>query len=106
MIWFVDDADALFDPFGTDPMCAELRAAITDPYITVVFAVESSKHIRVPEHCRTRVVFPTGERTVDLMDGIPASLLADCDHNDIATAGRGVLLHGGEATLVQVALPS
>lgn len=78
LLWLVDDADTLFDPFGTDPLCARLKDALGDHDVTVVFAVETSKHIRIPEHCGTRIVFPTGERTVDLMDGIPAGLLSQC----------------------------
>ena len=81
----VDDADTLFDPFGTDPLCARLKDALGDHDVTVVFAVETSKHIRIPEHCGTRIVFPTGERTVDLMDGIPAGLLSQCGPDDIMT---------------------
>ena len=61
------------------------KDALGDHDVTVVFAVETSKHIRIPEHCGTRIVFPTGERTVDLMDGIPAGLLSQCGPDDIMT---------------------
>ena len=100
----VDDADTLFDPFGTDPLCARLKDALGDHDVTVVFAVETSKHIRIPEHCGTRIVFPTGERTVDLMDGIPAGLLSQCGPDDIMTAGRAVLLREGNALWIQCAM--
>ena len=103
-LWLVDDADTLFDPFGTDPLCARLKDALGDHDVTVVFAVETSKHIRIPEHCGTRIVFPTGERTVDLMDGIPAGLLSQCGPDDIMTAGRAVLLREGNALWIQCAM--
>ncbi|KAB7790089.1 cell division protein FtsK [Bifidobacterium leontopitheci] len=102
-LWLVDDADALLDPFAADAHAAAFQQALGDPSTTVVFAVETSKHVRVPEHCTTRVVFPTGERTIDLMDGIPAELLATCDHDDIATSGRAVLLRQGAAMWMQCA---
>ena len=104
LLWLVDDADTLFDPFGTDPLCARLKDALGDHDVTVVFAVETSKHIRIPEHCGTRIVFPTGERTVDLMDGIPAGLLSQCGPDDIMTAGRAVLLREGNALWIQCAM--
>ena len=101
----MDDADTLFViPFGTDPLCARLKDALGDHDVTVVFAVETSKHIRIPEHCGTRTVFPTGERTVDLMDGIPAGLLSQCGPDDIMTAGRAVLLREGNALWIQCAM--
>ena len=28
LLWLVDDADTLFDPFGTDPLCARLKDAL------------------------------------------------------------------------------
>ena len=89
---------------GTDPLCARLKDALGDHDVTVVFAVETSKHIRIPEHCGTRIVFPTGERTVDLMDGIPAGLLSQCGPDDIMTAGRAVLLREGNALWIQCAM--
>ncbi|MBD9265307.1 MAG: cell division protein FtsK [Bifidobacterium bifidum] len=104
LLWLVDDADTLFDPFGTDPLCARLKDALGDHDVTVVFAVETSKHIRIPEHCGTRIVFPTGERTVDLMDGIPAGLLSQRGPDDIMTAGRAVLLREGNALWIQCAM--
>ncbi|WP_241216911.1 FtsK/SpoIIIE domain-containing protein [Bifidobacterium goeldii] len=106
MLWIVDDADALFDPFSNDPLRTALLEAIADRNVTVVFAVESSKHIRVPEHCRTRIVFPSGERSVDLMDGIPATVLAEFDQHDLTTAGRAALVSVGHAEPIQIALPT
>lgn len=106
MLWLADDADDWLDPFAQDTQSETFRRALNDPSVTVVFAVETSKHVRVPEHCTTRVVFPTGERTIDLMDGIPPELLAVCDHDDIATPGRAVLLRQGKAMWIQCAYVS
>lgn len=102
-VWLVDDADRLLDPFSTDPLTGAFHTALADPSVTVIFAVRSSRHVHVPEHCDTRIVFPCGERTADLVSGIPASLLASFDVNDIATPGRAVLVSGGSAAVVQCA---
>jgi S-DNA-T family DNA segregation ATPase FtsK/SpoIIIE len=100
-IWLVDDADAWFEPLCADPAASKLRSALADDAITVIFAVRTSRHIRIPEHCTTRVVMPTGERAVDLMNGIPANLLATFDAAAVQTPGRAALLRDGTATLVQ-----
>ncbi|WP_226805807.1 FtsK/SpoIIIE domain-containing protein [Bifidobacterium eulemuris] len=102
-VWLVDDADQLFDPFSTDPQREAFHTALADPDVTVVFAVRSARHVRVPEHCGTRIVFPCGERTADLVSGIPSKLLASFDADDIATPGRAALISGGSAAIVQCA---
>ena len=101
MVWLVDDADRLFDPFHPDALSDTFRRALTDSNITVVFAVQSARHVRVPEHCATRIVFPCGERATDLASGIPAGVLSAFDAQDIATAGRAVLIRGGSAYPMQ-----
>ncbi|NMM93532.1 DNA segregation ATPase and related proteins (FtsK/SpoIIIE family) [Bifidobacterium sp. DSM 109957] len=102
-LWLVDDADSLFDPFNTDPFASTFRQALADPTTSVVFAVASCRHVRVPEHCVTRIVFPCGDRSADLLAGIPAPLLACLSRNDLNTPGRGVLIDGANALLVQCA---
>nr|WP_072724140.1 FtsK/SpoIIIE domain-containing protein [Bifidobacterium lemurum] len=102
-VWLVDDADRLFDPFSTDPLAGAFHTALADPDVTVVFAVRSHRYVRVPEHCGTRIVFPCGERTADLVSGIPAASLASFDANDIATPGRAVMVSAGSAAVVQCA---
>lgn len=100
-VWLVDDADALLDPLGTGDLHDDFHRALQDTGTTVIFAVCSSRHVRVPEHCATRIVFPTGERSADLMDGIPSDILARFTHDDLDTPGRAVLLEKGRATPVQ-----
>ena len=103
VLWLVDDADSLFDPFSTDPFATSFRRALADPAVSVVFAVSSCRHVRVPEHCVTRIVFPCGDRSADLLTGIPAPLLACLGRHDLDTPGRGVLIDGANALLVQCA---
>ena len=102
-IWLIDDADPLFDPFGTDPLCEQLRQALADHSISVVFAVESSRHVRIPEHCAVRVVFPTSEQAVDQMNGIPGDIWASFDANDMTLPGRAVLIDHARAMPIQCA---
>ena len=89
-MWFVDDADELFDPFRTDEQALSFTHALADESVSVVFAVSTIRPIRIPEHCNTRIVFPCGERTSDLMAGVD-------------NAGRAVLIEGTSACLVQCA---
>lgn len=103
-VWLVDDADPLFDPFGDDPLCAELREALADHRVTVVFAAETSRHVRVPEHCAIRVVFPTGDRATDQMNGIPGDMWASFDRDDMVLPGRAVLIDHARAAPVQCVL--
>ncbi|PJM77530.1 cell division protein FtsK [Bifidobacterium felsineum] len=102
-IWLVDDADDLFEPFLADEQAINFRQALANPAISVVFAVSSMRHVRVPEHCSTRIVFPSGEKTADLMAGIPSALLASLTANDFDTPGRAVLITGVSAQLMQCA---
>lgn len=101
LVWLVDDADPLLDPLCPDPLAATLREAMADPAVTVIIAVETSRHLRVPEHCAARIVFPTGERTTDMMNGIPAPLLDRMPPADADIPGRAVLIERGRATPVQ-----
>ena len=91
-MWFVDDADELFDPFRTDEQALSFTHALADESVSVVFAVSTIRPIRIPEHCNTRIVFPCGERTSDLMAGVPARLLDMMSHIDADNAGRAVLI--------------
>lgn len=103
LIWLVDDADGLFDPFLTDELATRFKQALASPSVSVVFTASSLRHIRIPEHCATRIVFPSGEKTTDLMTGIPAVLLASLSRTDFDTPGRAVLITGASAQLVQCA---
>lgn len=104
-IWLVDDADALLDPLCADRNAERLRAAMRQTDVTVVFAAQTSRYIRIPEYCTTRVVFPTGERAVDLADGIPSELISTYDGSDRAAPGRGVLMRRGRSYAVQCFAP-
>ncbi|WP_395954728.1 FtsK/SpoIIIE domain-containing protein [Bifidobacterium myosotis] len=99
-----DDADELLDPFNADDEAASFRDALANPAVTVVFAVSSARHVRVPEHCVTRIVFPCGERSADLMAGVPSNLLSMLGQRDLDTPGRAVLITGAAACLVQCAV--
>ena len=96
-------ADELFDPFRTDEQALSFTHALADESVSVVFAVSTIRPIRIPEHCNTRIVFPCGERTSDLMAGVPARLLDMMSHIDADNAGRAVLIEGTSACLVQCA---
>lgn len=100
-VWLVDNADPLFDPLCTLPILPRFRNALRNPNITVIFTSSSARHIRIPEHCSIRVIFPSGDRTADLINGIPATLLASCNQEDAETPGRAVLLVKASALLIQ-----
>lgn len=102
-VWLVDDADRLLDPLSADPAADALREAIADPGTTVVFAAESSRHVRVPEQCPFRVVFPTGDRAHDLMAGVPAPLWGSFAPTDFDLPGRAVFVTRSGAAAVQCA---
>ena len=103
LIWLVDDADDLLDPLCCDTQAVRFRQALADSSIIVVFAGRSPRHIRVPDHCSTRIVFPCGDRTADLVAGIPSSLVNTMSQEDLDTPGRAVLIAGASACLVQCA---
>ncbi|PJM75088.1 cell division protein FtsK [Bifidobacterium simiarum] len=99
--WLVDDADALIDPLSTGNCADEFRSALRDPHHVVVFSLGSCRHLRFPEHCGVRIIFPTGDRAIDMMAGIPMTILASLTDTDIATAGRAVLLSRGRSMIIQ-----
>lgn len=100
VIWFVDDADELLNPFTTSNQADEIRAALADPTITVIAAVEKPQSALL-ERCLTRIVFPSGERSTDLMMGIPGTILDGFDTDDYAIPGRGVFMRQARANPIQ-----
>lgn len=100
-IWLADDAGPMLDPLGSHPMGSDFRSALHDSATTVIFTADSSRHIRVPEHCTTRLIFPSGDRSTDLMDGVPQDIVGRMTPEDLDTPGRAVLLERGRATSVQ-----
>ena len=105
-VWIVDDAGALFDPFCVDPLREEFREALDDHGVTVLFAADSCRHVRVPEQCALRVVFPTGDRASDLMHGVPGELWSSMGARAAGVPGRAVLVDGSGAFPVQCAPPA
>lgn len=97
-----DDADDLLDPLCMDAQAGALRARLRDPHAFTVFALSSTRRLRVPEHCTHRLILPCGERSIDLADGIPAELLNTMDYEDMRTPGRAVYIDSGMARLVQL----
>lgn len=73
-IWIVDDANEALNPFSSAPEANELREALVNPNITVIAAVEKPISALL-DRCPTRVAFPCGERSNDLMLGIPGAIL-------------------------------
>ena len=103
IVWFVDDADELFDPFRIDEQALSFTHALADESVSVVFAVSTIRPIRIPEHLQYQNRVPVRERTSDLMAGVPARLLDMMSHIDADNAGRAVLIEGTSACLVQCA---
>lgn len=101
LVWLVDDADPLFDPFCADPLGVQLREALADHGTLVVFAVESSRHVRIPEQCAVRVVFPTADKATDQMNGIPAALWLSFDAESLTLPGRAVFIDRARVVPVQ-----
>lgn len=104
-LWLCDDADDLLDPLETGPEAVRLRQALADPSATVVVAVADSRRVRDPARFPCRIVFPTGDRPTDMMDGVPADALALFEARDYARPGRAVLLRDGRAAPVQCLAP-
>lgn len=101
----VDDADELLDPLSSDPQGAAFRDGMRRSGELLVFALRSTRRLRVPEHCSMRILFPTGERAVDLADGVPPELLRAMGDEDFRLPGRAVIIDAGSARLVQLVLP-
>lgn len=104
-IWLVDDADDLLDPLCDDPLHADFMEAVGSPRCLTVFALGSSRHLRFPEHCAVRIVFPTGDRTADMMAGIPSSTLSMLGVDDASIPGRAVMLAHSRAFPIQCYAP-
>ncbi|KFI65808.1 FtsK/SpoIIIE domain-containing protein [Bifidobacterium cuniculi] len=97
----VADADRLLDPLAMDAEAIAFRDRLADHRAWTIFTLQSGRRLRVPEHCAMRLVFPTGDRSVDLGNGIPARVLAALSSEDYRIPGRGILLNGDQASPLQ-----
>lgn len=98
----VDDADSLLDPLNTSAESENLRARLHSSSLRTVIGVHDPQVARYPEVCSTLLVFPTGDRTTDLMAGIPPHLLEDWEPSDYQIPGRAILLSPGGSWTVQI----
>lgn len=100
-VWLVDDADAMSDPSAMHPLHGRFMDAIRDPRTCVLFSLDSPHHFRLHEYCPTRIVFPTGDTSLDIMSGISAQTLRGFSPEDFAIVGRAVLLMSGIEHVIQ-----
>ncbi len=101
LIWLIDDAQDLLDPMCRLPLAEQVSRAMSMDGVALILAVDSAAAIRRPERFRQRLVFPFGERSVDMACGIP-SVSLDGPGRPISTIpGRGLLLSPGQALPIQ-----
>lgn len=99
--WLIDDADMVFDPACGQTCTDRIRRNLYREGVALVVAVEHPHSLQRPDFFRTRLIFPSGDRATDLMNGIPSELLNQFGHEELTTPGRGVLVEPGRATVVQ-----
>ncbi|MBE5065492.1 cell division protein FtsK [Bifidobacterium saeculare] len=104
--WLIDDADMVFDPTCGQTCTDRIRRNLYREGVALVVAVEHPHSLQRPDFFRTRLIFPSGDRATDLMNGIPSELLSQFGHEELTTPGRGVLVEPGRATVVQCMVPS
>lgn len=104
-IWLVDDADALLDPLSTDPLHRKFMDALASRSSIVVFTLRSARHLRYPDHCTARILFPTGDHAADMVMGIDSRTARAFDDESILLPGRAVLARSGTCTMVQCCTP-
>ena len=104
--WLIDDADMVFDPTCGQTCTDRIRRNLYREGVALVVAVEHPHSLQRPDFFRTRLIFPSGDRSTDLMNGIPSELLNQFGHEELTTPGRGVLVEPGRATVVQCMVPS
>lgn len=104
--WLIDDADMVFDPTCGQTCTDRIRRNLYREGVALVVAVEHPHSLQRPDFFRTRLIFPSGDRATDLMNGIPSELLNQFGHEELTTPGRGVLVEPGRDTVVQCMVPS
>lgn len=104
--WLIDDANMVFDPTCGQTCTDRIRRNLYREGVALVVTVEHPHSLQRPDFFRTRLIFPSGDRATDLMNGIPSELLNQFGHEELTTPGRGVLVEPGRATVVQCMVPS
>lgn len=98
-----DDADHLLDPLCDLPQARNLQQALTDPACRCVYCVRDPRLIRFPSHCAIRVFFPTGDKSADMLAGIPSTALSTWEHEDLSCPGRALLADSHGWRTIQIA---
>lgn len=101
LIWLIDDAQDLLDPMSRLPLTKQVNRALSMDRVALVLSVDSATAIRRPERFKQRLVFPFGERSVDMACGIPSTALAGPGRPACTIPGRCLLLCAGQALPVQ-----
>lgn len=101
LIWLIDDAQDLLDPMSRLPLAGQVSKALSMDGVALILAVDSAAAIRRPERFRQRLVFPFGERSVDMACGIPSASLDGPGRPVCTIPGRGLLMSPGQALPIQ-----
>lgn len=101
LIWLIDDAQDLLDPMSRLPLTRQVNRALSMDRVALVLSVDSATAIRRPERFRQRLVFPFGERSMDMACGIPSAALTGPGRPAGTIPGRCLLLSAGQALPVQ-----
>ncbi|WP_276828270.1 FtsK/SpoIIIE domain-containing protein [Bifidobacterium coryneforme] len=101
LIWLIDDAQDLLDPMSRQPLAGQVNKALSMDGVAVILAVDSAAAIRRPERFRQRLVFPFGERSVDMACGIPSASLDGPGRPVCTIPGRGLFMSPGQALPIQ-----
>lgn len=83
----------------------QFQTALTDRKITVFYTVSDPRNVRYPENCDAKIIFPTLDRTTDLLWGLPTDLLNDASFSGRRIPGRGIYC-GPESYIFQTYAPS
>lgn len=97
-----DNADLLVEPFSKHPLAAAFVDELHRNTISI-FALQSARHLHIPDDAPVRIVFPTGDAATDSMLGIPSEVRASFDEHDYQCPGRAVLITPGKARRIQIA---
>lgn len=99
----IDDADPLLDPLSTNPQARKLQARLANPSDRTAYAIHDPRLVRFPSQCAIRLFFPTGDRSADMLSGIPGTATANWDRADYSVPGRALLATASGWTTIQIA---